>query len=84
MSETHDELARKALMAVARTVAQAAREEQKHILLRHKLAQYRQQHNRLLLAHKALKHDYQALKFHYDALVRELAREEAEEEAARA
>lgn len=84
MTDLTDDLARKALMAVARTVAQAARDEQKHILLRHKLAQYRQQHNRLLLAHKALKHDYQALKFHYDAIVRELAHEEATEAAASA
>lgn len=89
MSDQTEHLSMQALKAVARAVAGAARDEQKHVLLRHKLSAYRQQHQRLLLAHKALKHDYQALKFHYDALVRELAHEEAvdaaaQEEAARA
>ena len=81
MSDTMDDLARRALHGVAAYAGAQARAEREHIMLRAKFREYRIQHGRLLLAHKALKHDYQALKYHYDALLRELAREEAVEKA---
>jgi ferritin len=82
VSEDTDMLARRSLHAFAQFMAKQARDERAHIMLRVKFREYRAQHGRLLLAHKALKHDYQALKFHYDALMRELAREEAVDAAA--
>ena len=82
MTESTDILARRALHGMAVFVGRQARDERAHIMLRAKFREYRIQHSRLLLAHKALKHDYQALKYHYDALLRELAREEATDAAA--
>jgi hypothetical protein len=81
VSDTMDDLARRALHGMAVFAGAQARAERDHIMLRAKFREYRIQHGRLLLAHKALKHDYQALKYHYDALLRELAREEAVEKA---
>jgi len=78
VSDTLDDLARRALQGMAMFAAEQARAERDHIMLRAKFREYKLQHQRLLVAHKLLKYDYQALKNHYDDLLRQLESEIAD------